>query len=132
MLMPVEAAACHVCAATPGTKVAAAKPMVGTFQLMSPTSVEAPGPLPALVVRGWMILVRSREGDGFGAQGRLQLGREVFLLRVHGPAADLFEILLGDGSECIIGDDAGVGVDDLDVDCGACHEGCRRVELLFS
>ncbi len=45
MVVPAEAAACQVWAATPGTKVAAPKPMVGTFQLTSPTSVEADGAL---------------------------------------------------------------------------------------
>ena len=38
---PAQAAACQVCATTPGTNVAVLKPMVGTFQLTSPTSVEA-------------------------------------------------------------------------------------------
>ena len=37
MLIPAQAAACHVCATTPGTNVAVLNPMVGTFQLTSPT-----------------------------------------------------------------------------------------------
>jgi ketosteroid isomerase-like protein len=41
ILMPALAAACQVWATTPGTKVAVSKPIVGTFQLTSPTSVEA-------------------------------------------------------------------------------------------
>src|ERR1039457_1926198 len=41
MLVPAHAAACHVCAPTPGTNVAATNCAVGTTQLTSPTSVDA-------------------------------------------------------------------------------------------
>src|SRR4051812_6065451 len=41
MDMPVHATACQLCDGTPGTKVAAVSCTVGTFQLMSPKSVEA-------------------------------------------------------------------------------------------
>src|SRR5215831_5541114 len=39
--VPAQAAACQVCAETPGTKVAADNPASGTFQLTSPVSDEA-------------------------------------------------------------------------------------------
>ncbi len=52
ILMPALAAACQVWATTPGTNVAARKPIVGTFQLTSPTSVEAPAALASGCRRG--------------------------------------------------------------------------------
>ena len=42
MLVPPAATACQLCAVVPGTQVAVPKPMVGTTQLTSPTSVEPP------------------------------------------------------------------------------------------
>src|SRR5258708_37777174 len=62
MLLPAEAAACQVWAATPGTKVAVPKPMVGTFQLTSPASVEADGAVGSKGRSGRMMLVWSRLG----------------------------------------------------------------------
>src|ERR1700722_19932337 len=41
MLVPAHAAACHVCADTPGTNVAVVNCAVGTTQLTSPASLDA-------------------------------------------------------------------------------------------
>jgi len=49
MDIPVQAVACQLCPGTPGTYVAVVTWAVGTFQLMSPMSVEADPTRPTLM-----------------------------------------------------------------------------------
>jgi hypothetical protein len=66
--MPAHATACQLCAGTPGANVAAFTCTVGTFQLMSPISLEAEPTRPTFI--GWISFC-----DPMGVVGLMSVAR---------------------------------------------------------
>jgi hypothetical protein len=67
--VPPAATACHECAVVPGTHVAVLRPAVGTFQLTSPTSVDAE-PVGAFGTNGLTVAAVAIAGASSGSDRR--------------------------------------------------------------